>query len=538
MQAVKPTNRKKKLYALLPWFLLLFEVLWFIIFYAVNGRTMIDSDMSSEMILARILNSEGSWLLSTNWYYSTEIRVLYLQFVNKIALMLFSDWHFARTFSITVHLLLFLCSYFYLAHQLKLKNHGVWGSLLLCAPMSVRYSWVVLVGNSYLPHMILIFVCLGSLISAHRHLVESDFWKFGMYALFNIVLSFFTGLTGVRYLMMLYLPVAFTVCTVPLWHRNVESALLLNTKHKRIKTWGMPMLSLLLLAVATIAYAINTYLLSKTYSFYHFSEQYLFKTDLSATFQFLGQIKTLFGYHDGVMLFSRSGIQSVFSIIWVFLLLALQTANFFLWKRLQIYQRGFVIISTFLLISNVIICSITNKGIDIYLVIPIVLFAISSFMCLQFIPKSHDIFRKYICVILAVGLMIFYIKPNVDVSASRKTAGLYHAQQWLQEQGYENGYATFWYGNITTEMSNDKLKIWVLSDSFYTSGWKSLGLSPWLQEKDHFSISPEGKVFVILTESEYAQKPVYASSDYLVYSNDGFVIFSYESDQQLKDLLK
>ena len=37
---------------------------------------IINSDMSSEMVLARQLAEQGKWLLSENWYYCTELRVV------------------------------------------------------------------------------------------------------------------------------------------------------------------------------------------------------------------------------------------------------------------------------------------------------------------------------------------------------------------------------------------------------------------------------------------------------------------------------
>ncbi len=63
-------NRKN----LIPY--LIFLIVWCVIvlFDYKYGKTYLDSDMASEMVLANQLNKEGT-LLSTNWYYSTEIRI-------------------------------------------------------------------------------------------------------------------------------------------------------------------------------------------------------------------------------------------------------------------------------------------------------------------------------------------------------------------------------------------------------------------------------------------------------------------------------
>lgn len=42
------------------------------------GKWIVDSDLASEMILSDLLNKEGS-IISHNWFYSTELKVVNLQ---------------------------------------------------------------------------------------------------------------------------------------------------------------------------------------------------------------------------------------------------------------------------------------------------------------------------------------------------------------------------------------------------------------------------------------------------------------------------
>ena len=70
--------------------------------YAVYGQHNLDSDISSEFVLAQLLNEEGRFFLTDEWYYSTELRIVSPVPVYQIALRLFEDWHMARTFSIAV----------------------------------------------------------------------------------------------------------------------------------------------------------------------------------------------------------------------------------------------------------------------------------------------------------------------------------------------------------------------------------------------------------------------------------------------------
>ena len=55
---------------------ILFILIWLVVvmFDYKYGKAYLDSDMASEMVLAKQLNTEGV-LLSKNWYYSTELRI-------------------------------------------------------------------------------------------------------------------------------------------------------------------------------------------------------------------------------------------------------------------------------------------------------------------------------------------------------------------------------------------------------------------------------------------------------------------------------
>lgn len=60
---------------------------------------LIDSDMSSELILSKLLADENK-ILSTKWYYSTELRVLNTQLIYSFFFKIFHDWTVIRTASV------------------------------------------------------------------------------------------------------------------------------------------------------------------------------------------------------------------------------------------------------------------------------------------------------------------------------------------------------------------------------------------------------------------------------------------------------
>ena len=79
-------------------------------------RTLLDSDASSELILAEKLSREGG-IVSSSWFYSTELRVIYNQLVYAPLFRLTSDWSVVRAVGSIIIQLLLLSAYGYLAYQ-------------------------------------------------------------------------------------------------------------------------------------------------------------------------------------------------------------------------------------------------------------------------------------------------------------------------------------------------------------------------------------------------------------------------------------
>ena len=80
-------------------FLLLFIVFIGLVFF-INTRIdfLLSSDDSSEMVLGKLLSTENS-ILSKNWYYSTELRVLNTQLFYALFFKITNNWHTVRVLS-------------------------------------------------------------------------------------------------------------------------------------------------------------------------------------------------------------------------------------------------------------------------------------------------------------------------------------------------------------------------------------------------------------------------------------------------------
>ena len=147
-------KRSDRFFRLFPWVWLVAAYCITMLVLCLHGRNYIDSDMSSEMVLANLLNQEGG-LLSTNWWYSTELRVFCLQPFYRVGLLLFPhDWYAARMLGQGLCMLLLVAVYLYAWRGMGFRSSGAWSAGALVCPFGTWYLWYGPFGGYYLPHMI------------------------------------------------------------------------------------------------------------------------------------------------------------------------------------------------------------------------------------------------------------------------------------------------------------------------------------------------------------------------------------------------
>ena len=144
----------KKRYALLlaaAWLAVCFAAAC--IYAAKCGTYFIDADMSSELVLARQLSREGG-ILSKNWYYSSELRVLNNQLVFAPLFALSDNWQLVRTLGTAITLAVMTACYIFMARGTGLSWTGTFASAgVLLLPLSDSYTYAVLTGLFYIPHI-------------------------------------------------------------------------------------------------------------------------------------------------------------------------------------------------------------------------------------------------------------------------------------------------------------------------------------------------------------------------------------------------
>ena len=529
---------KPTFFQVFPWLWLAAAYCGTILFFYYFGRPYIDSDMASEMILADMLNQQGG-ILAENWWYSTELRVFYLQPFFRVGLLLFPEnWHAARMCGQALVLMLLLISYFYAVHNAKLRNWGVWGAAALACPFGF---WICFYGNFggfYYPHMILVLVSFGAI----QHLTDPGKQQKKIIHIIHFSLlaasSLLSGMNSVKGIMALYLPMAAasTVLFFMQWHVHPET---FPKGQLRQFIWSM-----LALAIAGVGYLINSQVFALQYVFSDYNSQNWRMFEFSTLIDKWSGFLSLFGYPAYA---EQLGLIPVFSIVSILGSIGFLTAGAIVvslirllmrWQKLNPKQRVFpVLFASILLIQGLIFACIGYEDYTypfywltaLPFVFPVIQLE-GETESFQF-PHARKLAALAFCAcILATSassvLELFTVghraNPQLEVICDE-----------LMNRGYTQGYSTFWNGNVLTEWSSGKIEMWVTTD------FNTMAPYTWLQKTSHAD-PPEGEIFLLAKPSELdkmglshlpeVSNVVYTSFEWVQWPGDGeYLVMLYPS---------
>lgn len=539
-----PGERKStRFFRLFPWVWLVVAYCVTMLVLALHGRAYIDSDMASEMILSDILNKEGG-LLTTQWWYSTELQVFCLQPLYRIALLLFPhNWFAARILGQGAFILILLASYLYMGHGLGLKNCGAWGAAVLAAPFGVCYLWYGLLGGFYLPYMILLLLGFGAIL----HLLRPATGK-GRAVHWLILLgsSVMFGLDGLKGFMGFYIPLLLTaVVALGLqWHLQPEQC---PRRERRLL-----ILSIIALAVAGVGYAFYEKVLMASHSAASYTERLWNKFDLNALISKLADFLTLFGYPidssvgGEVPLFSLVGILCAVGLVIAGAIVFSLVRLLMRWKELQPVQRLAPLLLAIVCLEQGAIFAWTGNLSDTnpyqwLTIVPLV------FPVLQLEGETEHFKVPHARRAAALAFCACFVLVSVGSGMRYFTGGyrtnphLEEVCDWLENQGYTQGYATFWNGNVLTEWSDGEIEMWVCKD------FNTLAPYQWLQKTSHAQ-PPEGPVFLLTTSEElkgmnlsrlyWWSNVVYEDGEEQTDRNKRYIVMAYDSADAMMNAIR
>lgn len=502
----------------------------------------LDSDMAAEMMFSKLLAEERRLFATPDWYYSTEFRFLYTHWIMGPLFRICEDWHVIRAITNIVSYVLMLGAYYYCMKPLNVsKGLVVATSAILLLPFSETMMTHMVMGNTYMFHVIIVFLFFG----LYLRLAQGNRGKLFLAELvLFVVLALICGVSGVRYLLALQCPLVLAAFVYLLksesfktFRQNLNEKNFITEFRNLWKSFTMKYLMYAVLgAMGSVAgYGINVLYVSNTYVFQTYDATNFIAVYQGVFFErlqnALGSLLMLFGYIPDRGVISLRGVVTLaaFVMIAVFTFVSVKAC------KETFGQRQFV--SLFLAVSfvlNVFVFVFTTSTMvpRYYLTVFIFVLPLLCFYLEQeklFFDRAVVTLLVAGCLLLATGKTVLSYM-NVDKNAEKRVVA-----EFLQEKGYKFGYATYWNANIITELTDGQVEVANVLDAV------DLGYFKWSSPMKYYEEGySEGEVFLLLTAeevSEAAESAVVMNGE-VVYEDGVYTVLVYESANQLMSFSK
>ena len=485
-----------KVWQALPWLWMAAAYLFDLWYQLVPGKWIVDSDLASEMILSDLLNKEGT-IISHNWFYSTELKVVNLQWFYRLGLLIFpNDWHLARTFGMAITLALFAAAMLFFVKCAGLGRAGLWMVGTLLWPFGQHYLVYAIYGGYYLVYtffyMLVLALVLRSLNADKKHCALQ--WVLAC------VITAVAGMNGVKQLMVFHAPLclAAAILLVLALHScgKTDWKAALDVCRKEVRLLAA---SLVTAAAAAAGYFVSNAVLSRMYDFksYNFivwnRDEDWFTLD-----RILMDFFHEFGYENGSGVFHFGGIAAAVGLLlgcWMFFCIVR------LLLRLDKLERNDKLL-VLLLVAMLAVCGVAYTYFHEYYLYFWLMNMPVAIAVMAVEIKTEDFHILGARQLLGVGLAACFTLCAVSTVRQEQEhpylahKGLNTAAEWLVDNGYTQGYSTFWNGNAMTELTSGKLEVWTLQSLDRDD------VPNWLQPKSHLTTDPEHPFLLIDTETD------------------------------------
>ena len=497
-------------------------------FTYLHGRQWLDSDHASEMILGELLAEEDT-LLSENWLYSTELRLVY-QTIFTMPLFKFlelnDDWALIRSINIILNCIVLILSYIFLASQLKISlNRILFSSLFLLMPISFDYWNFVLFGGYYIFFIIKLFFCIALYIKICFN-TEENKKPYPVIILFSIM-SFVLGIHGTRALLAVHIPLLI-------------ACIYIKAKFKQKDSFPF-YLGIFSFLLCCAGYAVNG-LLHLRYSFQSFddmgiehSANYAQKFGMS-----LANIAGFFGFTTDVGFTSLQGFFGITAIIAAFILIR---SVFKICAKNKVVSRKYFLILFFAAsaIFNIFVLVIVDRAIISRYFIPFMVLYIPIIAIL--FEHSIRAYNKTKRLAIIIGISVFLFGQsflNFQRLAERDLNTVRSGYiEYLNENNLDFGFATFWNANVNTELSNGRIRMVSVIPTRQGPGVRQFIINNILTPRHVFDPgfyrTREGESFLLLSSIEWEM--LRWSNPFVrvvpAYNDDNFVIIKYPSAEAI-----
>ncbi|MCR5774862.1 MAG: hypothetical protein K6G42_07220 [Lachnospiraceae bacterium] len=483
--------------------MILFVVLCYNVLILHNGYRFLNSDDASELALARILASQHK-ILTKDWIYASELRVLNTNLIFAPMFYLFRSWSMVRAVGGSIMLLIYVASYICIPYAWKYNTRWFYvTAFILIMPFSNPWQFFGL-KMYYLPHVFISFVSFAILGLIHNSGKKK---RIIIYSAVLAMLAFVAGLGGARSVEYTYAPLLLTALIALVFDKG---------SLRLVKA------SAIAAVMSAAGYLVNDRILSGIYSFHSYANVSFIRFTFEKLEWVIDCILTALGYSIGEYFISFGGICNAMSFVMMILFLA--AFPMLLKKRkemseVQRYMYYFASI-TFVLNTFLMMVGQNNEYADRFIAIGMVPTMMFIDLVYRMYAEKTDLKALY-----AVLVMVFFLAIGANGYLNLlKTAGNGERLgyiNYLKENGYDYGYATFWNANITTEMSDGAINMTSLDPNA-----EELVVFYWLTDRRLIE-EKHDKAFLVLTSEEL---DMYEGGE-PIYRDEYFSVFDIAEDE-------
>jgi len=511
-------------------------------FLHARMNTIVDADEASELVLAKLLSEEGS-LLSTRWLYGNELRILDVQIVNSLLFRITDNWHVVRFASCAIHMLLLLGMYFILCRAAGITEMYACSALIFAVPFSDTYFLYALIG-SYIPHFLFsfgIWTIFFYYIDLKEHRrnrkavvrASSGNWRRKVLPLLAVLIAAFAGLQGARQFQALCLPLAIVLAALSLFSARDENL---------IRSAYFPYMGLLaaFCAVQAVSYFVGNKVLHNIYTFYRWDDVRFTFFDYKWLPELINGWVWNHGYQDGFV-FSSVILRNLAAALWI--VMTFISVGYGIWHFIHTQKdknvdrtmalKYFLLAVYYVAAATVYILfyaftdiqSSERYSLQVQIMsVPMICFFIKT-------VRWNRVFKALVllctCGTIAIGGLNYLRNWRTE----DRNAEYWEISDVLSAENYSEGFATFWNGNILTEISNGQVEVWNWHPAMdILAAQENPGeVYHVLQRKSHDEAPPEGKMFVLLEKGEIEQLPWAQRLDggAVLYDSDKYTVRGY-----------
>ena len=503
-----------------PWVCLLSGYTMTVLTFVFSGNSFLVGDDCSEWVLAAHLSKTGRFI-SKDWFYGTELHVFFSQILNRFLIQLFSDWHIARTVSVALFIALFTAVFLAICKELDLGDSGVWIAAVLTFPFSSEYGYFILLSGFYS------FYYLITLIIIYLHLLllrksRKLFWPVSAVC---CILAFLSGLNGVRFLIILYLPFALTAVI------ELERSININSNIRSVKQlFSLKETAHFLFILAeslfcAAGWIINEKFLSQIYSYKTYKNNNLHTFHMPEFLDYLSKYVCIFGYKGIQDFTSYFGIGQLFGLILNFLLIMLLIYG--VRARINNDSRTGMLFTFSLaaMISNALVFYLGQQAESRFLLFAACYFLFAVAIILRHMEKNGESLRRFLAIIVIIVCVFAESMGYAYGTGLFFERGLETEEEniasWLVAHGHTNGMSSFYPGALLEYLSSGDLEMWVLYDAPEEGKYIAM---PWEQLKAHLK-APQDNRAALIVDKEGNSFPEYTSSRQPIYETEHYLIY-------------